>query len=177
MTEEIQEIERIIKQSAELADSLIRLARKLQEQNQKQVRVYEERRENLRALHKTLADLHSYIEVAKREIGLYGHYGQDEAYAKAYIAAVGGTATPPEAAIELLRAGVSGKTITADVAAEQLAKLLDLPVSQRIQIRETVKAAFEAGDDVVSKIRPYLKRSTQATEQQARKTIAVTSNV
>ena len=30
MTEEIQEIERLIKQSAELGDSLIRLARKLQ---------------------------------------------------------------------------------------------------------------------------------------------------
>ena len=34
MTEEIHEIERLIKQSGELADSLIRLARKLQEHNQ-----------------------------------------------------------------------------------------------------------------------------------------------
>ena len=32
-------------------------------------------------------------------------------------------------------------------------------------------------DDVVSKIRPHLKRSTQVTEQHARKTIAVTSDV
>jgi hypothetical protein len=177
MTEEIQEIERLIKQSAELADSLIRLARKLQEQSQKQVRVNEERWENLRALDKTLTDLHSYIEVAKREIGPYRHYGQDEADPKAHVAVLGGTATPPEAAIELLRAGVAGKKITAEAAAEQVAKSLDLPASRRIQIRETVKAAFEAGDDVISKIRPYLKGSTQVTEQHARKTIAVTSDV
>ena len=174
MTEEIQEIERLIKQSAELADSLIRLARKLQEQSQKQVRVNEERWENLHALDKTLTDLHSYIEVAKREIG---PYRQDEADPKAHVAVLGGTATPPEAAIELLRAGVASKTITADAAAEQLAKLADLPASRRIQIRETVKAAFEAGDDVISKIRPNLKGSTQVTEQHARKTIAVTSDV
>jgi NADPH-dependent glutamate synthase beta subunit-like oxidoreductase len=149
----------------------------LQEQNQKQARVYEERWENLRALDKTLGDLHSYIEVAKREIGPYRHYGQDEAYPKAHVAVLGGTATPPEAAIELLRAGVASKTITADAAAEQLAELLDLPASRRIQIGETVKAAFEAGDDVISKIRPYLKRSTQVTKQHARKTIAVSSDV
>ena len=35
MTEEIHEIERLIKQSGELADSLIRLAQKLQEHNQR----------------------------------------------------------------------------------------------------------------------------------------------
>ena len=177
MTEDIQEVERLIKQSAELGDSLIRLARKLQEQNQKQARVYEERSENLHALNKTLTDLRLYIEVAKREMDPYRHYGQDEAYAKPRTAAVGETTSPQEAAIELLRASVAGKIITADAAAEQLAKSLDLPASRRIQIRETVKAAFEAGDDVVSKIRPYLKRSTQVTEQHARKTIAVTSDV
>ena len=173
MTEEIQEIERLIKQSAELGDSLIRLARKLHEKNQKQARVYEERWENLHALNKTLTDLRLYIEVAKREMGPYRHYGQDEAD----TAAVGEITSPQEAAIELLRAGVVVKKITADEAAEQLAKSLDLPASRRIQIRETVKAAFEAGDDVVSKVRPYLKRSTQVTEQHARKTIAVTSDV
>jgi NADPH-dependent glutamate synthase beta subunit-like oxidoreductase len=177
MTEEIQETEKLIKQSAELGDSLIRLARKLQEQSKKQVRVDEERWDNLRALDNTLTDLRSYIEVAKREIGPYRHYGQDEAYPKAHVAVLGGTATPPEAAIELLRAGVASKTITADAAAEQLAKLLDLPASRRIQICQSVKAAFEAGDDVVGKVRPYLKRSTQVTEQHARKTIAVTSDV
>lgn len=177
MTEEIQEIERLIKQSAELGDSLIRLARKLQEQNQKQARVYEERWDSLHALNKTLTDLRLYIEVARREMDPYQHYGQDEGYAKAHTAAVGETTSPQEGAIELLRADVAGKKITADAAAEQLAKSLDLPASRRIQIREIVKAAFEAGDDVVSKIRPYLKRSTQVTEQHARKTIAVTSDV
>ena len=48
MTEEIQEIERLIKQSGELGDSLIRLARKLQERNRHQRRNDEERSENLR---------------------------------------------------------------------------------------------------------------------------------
>ena len=177
MTEEIQEIERLIKQSAELGDSLIRLARKLQEKNQKQARVYEVGWENLHALDKTLTDLRSYLELAKREIEPYRQYSQDEAYPKAHVAGLGGTATPPETAIELLRASVAGKLITAGAAAEQLAKSLDLPASRRIQIRETVKAAFEAGDDVVSKIRPCLKRSTQVTEQHARKSIAVTSYV
>ena len=177
MTEEIQEIERLIKQSAELGHSLIRLARKLQEKNQKQARVYEEGWENLHALNKTLTDLRLYMEVAKREMDSYRHYGQDEAHAKAHTAAVGEITSPQEAAIELLRASVAGKLITAGAAAEQLAKSLDLPASRRIQIRETVKAAFEAGDDVVGKIRPYIKRSTQATEQQATKTIAVTSYV
>lgn len=39
-----------------------------------------------------------------------------------------------------------------DFAVEQLIKLLhpDLPVSRKIEIRETTRAAFEAGDDVVS---------------------------
>ena len=175
--EEIQEIERVIKQSAELGDSLIRLARKLQEKNQKPAGVYEERWENLHALNKTLTDLRLSIEVAKREMDPYRHYGQDEAYAKEHPAAVDETTTPQEAAIELLRAGVAGNKITPDEAEERLAKSVDLPASRRIQIRETVKAAFEAGDDVVSKIRPYLKRSTQVTEQHPRKTIAVTSDI
>src|SRR5258708_23920433 len=175
MTEEIQEIERLIKQSAELGDSLIRLAQKLQEQNRKQARVYEERWENLHALNKTLTDLRSYTEVAKREIDPYRHYGQDEAYSKGPTAAVGETASPQEADIELLRAGVNGKTITADAAVDQLAKSLDLPASRRIQIRETVKAAFEAGDDVISKIKPFLKGAgqQQTEHQQARKTVAM----
>jgi hypothetical protein len=177
MTEEIQEIERLIKQSAELGDSLIRLVRKLQEQNRHQMRNDEQRSENLRALHKTLTDLRSYIGVAKSEIGAYRHYNQDEAYTKARVAVVDGTATPQEAVIELLCAGVADKTMTADFALEQLAKLLrpDLPVSRRIQIRETAKAAFETGDDVVGKIKPFLKGAgqQQTEHQQARKAVAM----
>src|SRR5260221_1111976 len=178
MTEEIQEIERLIKQSAELGESLIRLVRKLQEQNRHQMRNYEERSENLRALHKTLTDLRSYIGVAKSEIGAYRHYNQDEAYAKPRVAVVDGTATPQEAVLELLWVGVADKTISPDSAVEQLAKLLrpDLPVSRRIEIRETAKAAFEAGDDVLGKVRPFLKETPQevTAKQRAGKTIAVT---
>ena len=158
-------------------DSLIRLARKLQEQNRHQMRNDEECSENLRALHKTLTDLRSYTDIAKSEIGAYRHYNQDEAYTKARVAVVNGTATPQEAAIELLRAGVADKTMTADFALEQLAKLLrpDLPVSRRIQIREIAKAAFETGDDVVGKIKPFLKGADQqqTEHQQARKTVAI----
>ena len=51
---------------------------------------------------------------------------------------------------------------------EQLANLLrqDLPVSRRIEIRETTRTAFEAGDDVVSKIRPFLKGTEQRKAEQ-----------
>ena len=43
-------------------------------------------------------------------------------------------------------------------ATEQVVKLLrpDLPVSRRIQLRETTKAAFEADGDVLEKIKPFL---------------------
>jgi hypothetical protein len=177
MTEEIQEIERLIKQSVELGDSLIHLARKLQEQHRHQMQNCDERSGNLGTLHKTLTDLRSYIDVAKREIGPYRHYNQEEAYAKARVAEVDRTATPQEAVIELLRVAVADKTMTPHFAVEQLTKLIraDVPVSRRIEIRETAKAAFETGDDVVGKIKPFLKGAgqQQTEHQQARKTIAI----
>src|SRR5258708_21127094 len=178
MTEEIQEIERLIRQSSELGDSLIRLARKLQEQNRHQARSYEEPSENLHALQKTLTDLRSQIDDAECEISAYRHYSKDGGYAKARVAVAEGTATPQEAAIELLRVSVADKTMTPDFAVEQLAKLLrpDLPVSRRIEIREAAKAAFQTADDVVSKIRPFLKGASQQQaqeHQQIRKTVAV----
>jgi hypothetical protein len=157
MTEEIQEIERLIKQSAELGDSLIHLARKLQEQHRHQMQNCDERSGNLSALHKTLT--------------------QEEAYAKARVAEVDRTATSQEAVIELLRVAVADKTMTPDFAVEQLTKLIraDVPVSRRIEIREIAKAAFETGDDVVGKIKPFLKGAgqQQTEHQQARKTIAI----
>jgi hypothetical protein len=168
MTEEIQEIERLIKQSSEFADSLIRLARKFQERNRHQAQYHEERPENLVALNKELTYLRSYIDIVKREIGPERHFDQREAYVKARASIVDGTATPQEAVIEFLRVGVTDKTMTPDFAVEQLAKLLraDLPVSQRIQVRETAKAAFEAGADVVSKVRPFLKGANQQQAQE-----------
>jgi hypothetical protein len=78
MSEDIQEIDRLIKQSAELSDSLIRLARKVQQQNKKPD---QEQAENLRALHAKLTDLGSYIDFLKRELGPQRYC--DEAYAKA----------------------------------------------------------------------------------------------
>jgi hypothetical protein len=62
----------------ELGDSLIRLARKLQQQNKKPD---QEQAEDLRALHAKLIDLRSYIDVVKRELGPQRYC--DEAYAKA----------------------------------------------------------------------------------------------
>jgi hypothetical protein len=64
----------------------------------------------------------------------------------------------------------------------QACKLLDLlrsdlPVSRRIEIRETAKAAFGAGDDVFKKIKPFLKgalQNQQTRAQQMGKTVAVT---
>src|SRR5260221_5716927 len=88
------------------------------------------------------------------------------------------TATPQEAVVELLRVGVTDKSMSPDFAVEQLAKLLrqDLPVSRRIEIRETAKAAFEAGDDVLGKVRPFLNKTPQelTAKQRASKAIAVT---
>jgi hypothetical protein len=54
-----------------------------------------------------------------------------------------------------------------DSAAEQLVKLLrpDLPASQKIEIRETAREAFEAGNDVLEKIKPFLKGATTRNEQ------------
>ena len=66
MTEETQEIERPIKQSGELADTLIRLAQKLQERNRYQAKYHEERPENLGTLHRELTYLRSYIDIVKR---------------------------------------------------------------------------------------------------------------
>jgi hypothetical protein len=115
----------------------------------------------------------------KREIVPWRHYNRDEDYAKVRTAVVDGIATPQEAVVQLLQVCVADKTMSPDFAIEQLAKLLrpDLPVSRRIEIRETAKAAFEAGDDVLKKIKPFLKgtlQNQQTREQQMGKTEAVT---
>ena len=161
MSEDLQQIERLIKQSAELTDSLIRLARKLQHQNKKPD---QEQAEDSHALHAKLTNLGSYIDVVKRELGPQRYY--DEAYAKARQAVAEQTSTPQEAVIELLRAAVADKTMAPGQAVEELVKLLctDLPASRRIAIREAAKIAFETGDDIAHKIRPFLKNAS--TEQQ-----------
>lgn len=161
MSEDLQEIQRLIKQSAELSDSLIRLARKLQHQNRKPD---QKQAEDLPALHAKLTDLRSHIDDVKREVGPQRYC--DEAYAKARQAVAEQTATPQEAVIELLRAAVADKTMAPGQAVEELVKLLrtDLPASRKIAIREAAKAAFETGDDIVRKIRPFLKNAS--TEQQ-----------
>ena len=152
MTEEIQEIEKLIKQSGELTDSLIRMAQKLREQHQ-------------RLLH----------EIDNEVISPH-----HEAYVTVRSMVANGTITPQEAAVKLLQVAVIHGTMTPADAAGQVAKLLhpDLPVSQRIELCETTKAAFEADDDVVEKIKPFLKgaaRNEQTQErQQIRKTVAVT---
>jgi hypothetical protein len=67
--------------------------------------------------------------------------------------------------------------MTPAAATEQLANLLrtDLPVSKKIEIRESARAAFEAGDDAFEKIKPFLKEAAQPQEQQQiKKTVAVT---
>ena len=168
MNEDLQEIERLIKQSAELSDSLIRLAPKLQQQNKKPV---QEQAEDLRALHAKLIDLRSYIDVVKRELGPQRYW--DEAYAKARQAVAEQTATPQEAVIELLRAAVADKTMAPGQAVEELVKLLrtDLPASRKIAIRQAAKAAFETGDDIARKIRPFLKSASTEQERKMNKRV------
>jgi hypothetical protein len=58
--------------------------------------------------------------------------------------------------------------MTSEQAVEELVKLLrtDLSASRKIAIREAAKAAFETGDDIAPKIRPFLKNAS--TEQQSR---------
>jgi hypothetical protein len=161
MSEDVQEVERLIKQSAELSDSLIRLARKLQHQNKKPG---QKQAEDLPAPHAKLTDLRSSIDDVKRELAPRRYF--DEAYAKARQAVAEQTATPQEAVIELLRAAVSDKTMAPGQAVEELVKLLrsELPASRKIAIREAAKAAFETGDDIAGKIRSFLKNAS--TEQQ-----------
>ena len=89
------------------------------------------------------------------------------------------TITPQEAAVKLLQVAVIHGTMTPTDAAGQVTKLLspDLPVSRRIEIHETTKAAFEADDDVLEKIKPFLKgavQNQQTRQQQIGKTVAVT---
>jgi hypothetical protein len=151
MTEEIQEIERLIKQSGELADSLIRLAQTLQKHHQ-------------RLRH----------EIDNEHTGPH-----HEAYVRVRRMVASGTITPQEAAVKLLQIAVIHGTMTPADAASQVDKLLhpDLPVSRRIEIRETTKAAFEFDDDVLEKIKPFLKgavQNRQARQQQIGKTVAIT---
>ena len=96
MSEDIQEIERLIKQSTEFSESLIRLARKLQEQNRSNRQVTQQREQDLSALNAKLTDLRTHIDVIKGEIGPQRLC--DEAYAKARQAVVEQTATPQGAA-------------------------------------------------------------------------------
>lgn len=177
MNEEIQEIERLVRKSGELAESLIQLARKLQ-QRIHQADIHEKPSGDVASLYDKLANLHSDVDLVKHDTDPHRHYKRDEADAKAFKAFMDGTATREAAMIELLRVGVAEKTMTPELAAEQLAKLLspDLPVSQRIQIREIAKAAFSAGDDVSSKVSPFLKgaQRQQSEQQEAGKRIAVT---
>src|SRR6201984_362472 len=110
MTEEIHEIERLIKQSGELADSLIRLAHELQEHNQRLL----------------------------QEIDNEQTSPHHEAYVTVRRMVASGTITPQEAAVKLLQVAVIHGTMTPTDAAGQVAKLIrhDLPVSRRIDHRE-----------------------------------------
>jgi len=109
MSEDLQEIERLIKQSAEFSDSLIRLARKLQEQNKSKTQLNREQAEDLHALHTKLTDLRSHIDVVKHE--LLAHR-----YDHVYV-------TPQKPADEGPRDGVVDRTITSEQAAQKVRDL------------------------------------------------------
>jgi hypothetical protein len=109
MSEDLQEIERLIKQSAELSDSLIRLARKLQEQNRRRTQFNQEQGGDLGALHAKLTELRSHIDVVKRELPAHRY---NHVYA-----------TPQKPADEGLRSGVVDKRITSEQAAQKVRNL------------------------------------------------------
>ena len=166
MSDDTQEIERLIKQIGEFGESLARLARKLEEQNLQRSQNYQDDAADLVAPEKDKTVERSYKEVVSRQADVQGDYDSD--YAKVRRAVLDGTMTPQEAALDLLCAAVADKTMTPNEAASEIAKLLrpDLPVSRRIAIREDLKASFQAGGDVASRIRPFLKNSIEQTEQQ-----------
>jgi hypothetical protein len=180
MTEEIHEIDRLIKQSGELADSLLRLARKLRQQSWSGVEPTQAQSEHLAALVKSLTELASRSGEVMHEIDNDRRRRQDKAYVTVRRMVESGTITPQEAAVKLLQAAVINRTMTPAAATEQLAKLLrpDLPVSKKIEIRERAKAAFDTGDNVLEKIKPFLKGAAQngqaQEEQQIKKKVAVT---
>ena len=82
--------------------------------------------------------------------------------------------------MKLLQVAVIHGTMTPADAAVQVDKLLrpDLPVSRRIELRETTKTAFEADDNVLEKIKPFLKGAARNEQpqkhQEIKKTVALT---
>ncbi len=167
MNEEIQEIDKLTKQTGDLADSLIRYARKLQEQSQHALDPNQDRSERFAVLLEKLMDLGACSGVLAQEMEKERTRYQHQAYVNARVAVTAGTSTPQEAVIELLRASVADKTMSPDSAAEQLVKLLrtDLPVSTKIEIREKAEAAFEAGQDVVRNVTPFLSNGQCSLQQ------------
>jgi uncharacterized coiled-coil protein SlyX len=165
MNEDLEEIERLIKQSAELSDSLIRLVRKLQEQNERKAQINQEQVQHLGTLHAQLTDLRTHIDAVNHEIPTQRY---DQMYAEARQTVEEHALSPQEAVIEVLRAAVADKTITSEQAAAQLVSLLraDLPESRKIEIRQTAKASLEARDDIAGKIRLFLKNAPDQAEQQ-----------
>jgi hypothetical protein len=165
MSEDLQQIERLIKQSMDLGDSLIRLVRKLQEQNERKVQINQEQVQHLGALHAQLTDLRTHIDAVNHEIRMQRY---DNMYAEAHQAVEEHALSPQKAVIEVLRAAVADKTITSEQAAAQLVSLLraDLPASRKIEVRQTAKASLEARDDIAGKIRPFLKNDPDQAEQQ-----------
>ena len=164
MSEDLQQIERLIKQSMDLGDSLVRLVRKLQEQNERKMQINQEQVQHLGALHAQLTDLRTHIDAVNHEIRTQRY----NMYAEARQAVEEHALSPQKAVIEVLRAAVADKTITSEQAAAQLVSLLraDLPASRKIEVRQTAKASLEARDDIAGKIRPFLKNDPDQAEQQ-----------
>src|SRR5260221_11543008 len=165
MSEDLQQIERLIKQSTELSDSLVRLARKLQEQNERKVQINREQAQHLGAPHEQLTDLRTHIDAVNHEIRTQRY---DRMYAEARQAVEEHALSPQDAVIEVLRAAVADKTMTSEQAAAQLVSVVrtDLPASRKIEIDQTARASLEAGDDIAGKIRPFLKNAPDQAEQQ-----------
>jgi hypothetical protein len=92
-----------------LSDSLIHLARKLQEQNSRRTQFNQEQGEGLGALHAKLTELRSHIDVVKREI-LTRRYDRVDP-------------TQQVPAGEGLRAGEADKAITSEQAAQKVRDL------------------------------------------------------
>jgi hypothetical protein len=167
MNEEIQEIDKLTKQTGELADSLIRYARKLQEQSQPPLNRSQDRSEHFATLLEKLMDLGAFSGVLAQEMEKERLSGHSQAHVKTLSGVTKGTDNPHEAEIELLRVSVADQRMSPNSAAQQLLTLLrpDLPVSRKIEIRENAKTAFEAGSEVFSKVKTFLRNDQRQAEQ------------
>jgi phage-related tail protein len=107
MNEEIQEVDRLTKQVGDLTESLIRYARKLQNQRRHRPDPNQERSKSFAALLEKLMNLGARSAVFSQEMEKELLRHEQQARVEAGISATNGTSMPQDTVIELLRVSVT----------------------------------------------------------------------